>query len=1626
MRIFFRFCLVLCLTAGSLSAQTRRLATDPGDYPRSVEAMLVGTDQTALMSIGSRFDETWGHLNADQRQLVMRLTQQMESQKLRVSPYFENFFGLLNATDSTGAGTQQMGSLLRMIEQTYAQHPAPQFLEVLKGARQFLLHRAFYVSSYSNLLLDGGSFAFDYVSATPSPAVAAPAPEATDFDPFADFDTDVSAPAFDEIAAQEARGLSYANAPDIHIPAVGGPVIRYESGDLVLLTRFDTSAIAGTSGHYRLLDKDVIGQGGRFDWRVAGLPEVYVELDKYSFAARNPKFMADKVKLHHHQRLDAPAEGILEFESHEKKSPAEARFPRFMSLSSDINVKDVGQDVIYRGGFSLAGQKASSAAYDGGLSCIEVRKGDRTYFRAFAHRFSLGDSLIEASSAYTVMYIEQDSVFHPGRRFFYNTDLGILKLYENRDLYKKSPYINTFHNVEISCDVASWQLDGNSIDFSMLEARSLVPARFESVEFFDADRFSRLQGLSNFHPISLVAGHYLRTKQETFGADELARSNNINSKTLQAVLTSLNADGYVDYNPQTGLVRLNDKTKHYYLAHRKKKDFDRMSIPSLEASSPNGILDLDSRELFVSGVSRFYLSDSLGVYIEPDSQHLRILENRQLDFNGKLNAGSYLAYGKGFNFNYDEFSVYLSEIDSMIVTIENESGVKIRSKLESGGASTHGTLYINDPRNKSGLRDLPQYPIFEMKTPAYVFFDGPDVLNGAYNREVFFTIPPFRIDSMTSSSAASFEGRFISDKIFPEFDEKLQIQPDGKLGFRHQTPSNGYALYGTTGKFEGELSLDSRGLRGKGKVTYQSAVLESDDFVFYQDSLVAAGRNLDMRPTQIGGADYPEVAAAEYHIFWKPYQDSLVLSSLPQKKIDLYGKTATLEGELVLGKTGTSGSGILKSQGALIDSKQYAFGIENFTGRDAYFEVQSDNPLKPAFLSRNVRFNFALKDRKANFEPEVVGEASNEFPYAQYRTSLSRVEWDLDQRTVRMRKPEEADLSTSYFYSLHPDQDSLNFLATEAEYRMDEFAINVSGIPYIKSADAKIVPHGGRATIREGAELMPFEQATVIVDTLNEYHRLTEADIKIASRYRYSGQATYQFAGAAGDTTPIAFSAFKFIELEPDKKRKKDDPFVPVYTFGEGRVSDEQPLTLLPGVLYRGKAEMNANERGLAFDGEIKLDIDAQDVTSSWVRYTPKGGEGGFSIELKDVKGRGDNEVFTGLTVEKGTSDLYITLLSEKKTSGCQQLFDVKGTLIYDEANQEFVVGDLAKTRGETFAGNVFVYNNALKTVEYNGAFHLTNPNSPDPNVQFSVSGLGKGSLEAATYELNAMVGFLPQLPSAAFAEMGRDAVEIAVALGLPPAMEDKGTLLYKIADLVGNRAAEQYNTASSLEYVPLANVDKRLAQGVVITDVNLKWSPEQHAWYSDGRIGVSNIGNVDVNASLEGFVEVKKLFDNDLITVYLEVSPQTWYYFSYNEAKKLSVLASNPTFNQIVSKKTSAGKPGDYHIAMADPMSRVMFIKRFNEQYFGREVDVVVQEPEPEYPEAVGQPAADDEEVGFGGVGEPVEADDPFADKKKDKAKKSKDKGKEKDQKGEADAPVPVATPKPTPPPADDDADGF
>jgi hypothetical protein len=1542
---------ILLLTVSVASAQNK--PTVSINFPDSVRIVLENTKNMDATTVGAAFAGVWNNIGFDLQALIRQQSKKIYKKGYRLRPEITNYFGAIaDAINLEAADPEKLNSFLSVTGKVIDNDSRDKANLFFVAARDFFEHHALHYDRSFQLYSTDDDFTFEYVADVSFDPMAANTPADT-------LSAWQTTPEPDTLYSDTT--FAYLPPPPIVTPAptLAGPIIRFKRTSLVFSTPYDSAMLSHAKGVYSMRDRIFVGENGRFDWTSAGLSKDSVFFDitaPYFFKVTKPEFKAESGDMTYYGRTPGKVQGLLEFKSASHKTKKDAQWPKFTSFENNIATRGLSNPKLtFTGGFSLQGSKVSSASLNGGMSKLELAGDVGKKFTIQSKSFDLQDSLISAKQSLTWIYHGNDTIYHPAVDFRYHVAQQSVIFSKSKSGLKDAPFASSFFDVDFSTDEVRWLLDSDSLNLYTAGGYSQVPMIIESVDHYDSDDFHLLEGVGfSFHPLMLAYNYCRLNRTNTFYADDLAQKYKKNPAEVRRAMSFLSQKGMIVYDPINGLVTVRDKAIVVAKAFNKEVDYDNLKIHSIVQGVPNASIDFKKGEMIVRGVEELTVSDSLNFHIFPDSSIITLLQSRGIKFNGKITAGNFEITGKNFTFNYDSFLIDLNYIDSIrfFVMEKNAKGQLVRKAVNNalmsadstaaaaGGLDPQataqkksGTLFINMPDNKSGKMQIPNYPNLDASGGGVIYFDRREVLNGIYGRKIFFVVPPFKLDSLSDADPASinFDGTFGSNGMFPNFKDKLHTMPDKSLGFMHTVPAAGYQLFQGDGKFKGELSLDAKGLRGNGEINYLAATVKAPDFTFYPDSVTTVGTVGEIKEQQIGPVWFPQMTLPQYRLKWVPKNDRFDIKNV-KDPFQFYNSTTQLYGRLTISKEGVSGGGRISTRGSDVLSNDLHFAAKDFTARNARFQVRSDNPQKPALAGTDVRVHFFLDQNMAEINPEFTGAAAFTFPYAQFKTSIPTAKWDLTAQKIIMTKDKDIPIEESYFYTTRKDLDSLAFNASQAEYDIKTQQLKVSGIPYIVVADARITPENNEILILENSKIGQLTNTTIVMDTLNGYHRLTEGVVTIISRKKFEGYATYQYVNAVNDTFAIKMTDFHLEDITAtDVAKRKRVLAATQQTVAHGSVKEEEEMLLAPRIYYKGDMVMYATKPALQLKGFIKLDFRKIKGYNTWLVTDRSGDEREFFLDFDKLVTEEGRKADAGLHYTHDNK-LYVTFVTEKHNEDDEDFFKPSGSLFYDTAGNEFKIEDRAKAAGEKLSGKVLAYNEETQEVRFEGPISFFKA-LPDFNIGVSV--IGSGNIESNEIKMNSMVIADMKLPEQVFQLMAVNIAEVIKNETVEEGIGDHTELLYKMANVVGEKIAKEYESRSLQNYFPLANVPG-LAKPMVFSNVDMKFSQKFGAFYSVGNLGLSNLFKTDINGAFEGFMEAKRGEDGSpIFHVFIKASPEAWYYFGY-EDHRLMVHSSNPAVNDLMNKKTNAAKAkvGELVYIPGSDDETLAFINRFRRDY--------------------------------------------------------------------------------------------
>ena len=605
-----------------------------------------------------------------------------------------------------------------------------------------------------------------------------------------------------------------------------GPIIQIGTTNYKYFNAFDTLEFYQTRGLYFINQKIYRANKSTFYWKRLGFDstKVFTQLNDLRFETLYEKLTAAEAKHTHQDLLEDSVLGSFSYQGGNSKNPLQPRF-----YSSDYTQIQFNPQVKYSGSFSLWGNTVSNQTVEPAdrLAALTYARDDTVLFQTQSQNvLEIIDSTLRIKdSALSIYQYESDSLYHPNIDFKYNLRDTLLTARKSKSHYRYHPFYSSFHEVNILTDYLEWQVQSDSLELTMLNARDKIPLRVESINYFDAIRYSSLRKGFDFHPLQMVAHHARKNKTLEFSLEDLIagiRANyekqtrrnrkrnlypvndadwlnqvipHLNVSTLKGALRSLQENSYVIYDELSDEIQLTPRGKFFYLAHvRSQKwarqkwirgfDYDNLFLTSRTDSVKNATLYLKDSLLHIQAVDRLYISDSLVITVVPHERGINIKEGRDMNFSGVIYTQRFILDGKNLFLEYDSYNINIPEVISMNFLIKDSADVtrKVANSITQDGG---GYLQITQPNNKSGLKSLVAYPQLSLQKGGRIDFENKKILNSLYENRMDFKLDDFVIDSLAVRDMKKLEidGMFKSDGIFMDMEEKAKIMSDLSMGF---------------------------------------------------------------------------------------------------------------------------------------------------------------------------------------------------------------------------------------------------------------------------------------------------------------------------------------------------------------------------------------------------------------------------------------------------------------------------------------------------------------------------------------------------------------------------------------------------------------------------------------------------------------------------------------------------------------------------------------------------------------------------------------------------------------------------------------------------------------------------
>ncbi len=1327
--------------------------------------------------------------------------------------------------------------------------------------------------------------------------------------------------------------------------------IIFNKTNLTCKIKKDSIGIFETTGEYDPVSNHWVGKKGYVNWQRAAYStdSVKAELKNYKINFSKSGYTADSVTFINKYYFSEPILGKLTDQVVHVMSPEKAIYPEFYSYQKRFHIEDIYPDINYDGGFSMKGANLLGSGDQNNDAYLYIQKSDTTIITSVANTYMFKHGRIVSNNAQITIHLKEDSIFHPGISFDYYAPVKEVSLSPSERIVSKGPYFDSYHQISMKFDRLLWRLNEDKIYLTKRRAAAIGNATYTSSNFYNLIEFDRLMVQDEFHPLLLIKHYAAKRNTKSFSGTELARFLGYDDYQIKQMLMFLSVDGFLFYDTDKDEAIIKQKLYDFTDARFGKIDYDVIKFHS-ETSDliHNGVLNLNTYDLEINGVPQIFLSDSQNVTIYPKHQKIIMKKNRDFHFAGVIEAGLFTFFGQDFDFSYDTFKINLHNIDSLRIKVQTKErdmyNNPILAHIQNTVEIITGELLIDNPQNKSGLLSYPEYPIFTSNENSFVYYDASSIYNGVYKRDSFyFELDPFVIDSLDNFKVEGlrFDGTFYSTNIFPPFEDAIYMRPDYSLGFRRNTPTEGFPLYQGKGKYFNIIDLSNRGLKGNGTLEYLTTTAQTDSIIFFPDStmILATDFSLDKRTS---GIEFPEVKSTQVDITWYPYED-IMTAQQTDEPFNMYGNNSLLSGSLTIKPTGLTGKGTMNLEKAELRSKLFDFKANSFGSDTTSFSLKSLDKTDFNFLTENLQGEVDFTSQFGSFNSNESFTIA-QFPKNLYVSYLDKFNWDIVQDKIEIESSPQVDTTASeevkelarlkddklpgaLYMSIHRSQDSLRFASTKAVYSLRDSTIKATEVEYIHVADALIFPDENEVTIGNMAEMKTLTNSEIIANSENRYHRIYNSKINIKGRNRYLATGDYDYVDENKEIQNIHFT-----DIYVDTS---------IQTIAKCKIGMDENFTLSPVYHYQGDVILNARRKYLSFNGGVKLEHDCPKTGTRFAYFESEINPDSIYIPItnntRSINGIG---LHAATFITKDSSHIYSRFIDRRRDPNDVALINATGYLHYNKNANKYIITDKEKYLQPDTTGNLVSLQKDFCLQHGEGKINL---GIDLGQIKLSPAGSVNHLLNDNEIKTELVLALDFFFSNDALDTL---ASELQTARSLDAMSITSEFFTKNMNELVGNTDYREFNNQLML-YANEAKLPKSTEHTMLLGNIKLKWYSENGSYMNYGKIGIATINNKPINKYVDGYIQIFKRRSGDIMKMYFELPNKNYYYFSYTRGV-MQTLSNNEDYVNVIQsikKKARKLKTGrgqtPYRYIIATEQNKVQFLRNirlFEEAQAARE----------------------------------------------------------------------------------------
>lgn len=1269
-----------------------------------------------------------------------------------------------------------------------------------------------------------------------------------------------------------------------------GLKVGFKEATVVCKTTKDSVFIYNTQVVHELMGNNIRAEGGRVYWHSADT--LFAELARYNIDLSLSEYTADSVSFRYEKKFGYPLLGSLKNNALKYKVEQESKYPQFKSYSTDIRIDSLFPGVSFQGGIQYDGMKLSGFGFKDQLACVHISPNDTTHMYLYSTRFSIDTARVLSGISQMVLPMDSCRFFHPDVNFAYTRKNHTVTIKRISEQSLHHPFRDDYHQILFDVEQLIWPVDSATITMCMNSRSGLFKAKVESLNFFNDVLYDQMQGIDEIHPLNGLHKASVLLATKSFSVSDYAEILKKPVDQLRKQIISLSYEDFLDFDETKDEVTLKPRLFDYTNARIGNRDYDNIRFASLPKDSrTNAVLDLRNYNLKIFGVERFTISEAKDIYVEPSDKSVVMMKNRDMEFNGKLKAGMFDMYGNKLFFSYDNYTIGLTQVDSTGMYIADKTTGKRGSRVKSLIRDVTGDIVIDKPNNKSGKKEIPGYPVFHSTKESYVYFDDPEICNGAYRKENFyFVIKPYTLKNINNSEKFryAFCGTLVSN-IVPDIQDTLVLMKDNALGMEYATPNQGVRLY-EKGNLKSRIALSQKGFIADGKVDLNHSHFTSASILMMPDSMLAVTPALVVEGKE---GRRPGAKGEDVKVKYLKNQENLLATSTT-KPFSVYQDRIKHEGTLMVYDDLLDAAGKLELKGARLTSALFHLEADNVLSDQTDLQLSSFANKNISLNTSNVKANLDLLHHKGKFVNNADANMAD-FPSNRYRCSFKSFTWYMNEAYLNIGIEDEKELQRIWqiedmmrmpeqgknlFVSTDKECDSLAFMAPLARYNLNTGDIQCQWVNHIDLANGRFYPDLGKINISSFGDIEEFKNGLFIFDRTDRSKQLTQVHLKLKGRFTFNGGGDYDYINQDKRKNVIHFT-----EIGVDTLR---------YVYAKVNMQPEAQFDLNEGITYKGNIYLFSRQKDLFFNGYVRLTADNAYLKHTWLKVKSyldaRDIRVAVEVENRDDK---DKRIFNGiyLNVDK-TVKPYASYLSNRIFYNDDLLLGGHGELLWLGKEKKYLIRD---TQVDQYYH--LCYTPADYTVSGFGKL----------GMEMNIPGIRQWAVGNISYNLKEedfnTTNMLYALDFVLLNKM--ESVMLKDFTGKKRrAVVPDSSLITKVSAMYGRGllplAMKQLQKNSN-------NIPDSLDRFLVMDSLHMSWDPQKRSYVANGKAMIRTLLHRPVEEEYQVAMELVRRRTGNQIYLYI-YNEQMWYYFEYLD-KSLFTLSSNAEYNDILRNEKAEKK---------------------------------------------------------------------------------------------------------------------